>query len=262
LLLEAIHSVFGYDFRQYARSTLKRRLKEVAAKRGLASLSELQGRVLRDPELLNAVVTALSVQVSSFFRDSHFFLAFRRKVVPFLKTYPSLRLWHAGCATGEEVYSTAIVLMEEQLLNRSQIYATDVNVDALDAASRGGYTAETISSSELGYKASGGNRSLADYFQVVGKRARFREDFKERINFFRHNLVTDNSFKEFHVILCRNVLIYFGKPLQDRVHEILYNSLVPFGVLGLGAHETLHLTPKQKRYRTLDDMARLYRRMD
>ncbi len=257
LLLEGIHRVFGYDFRQYARKTVKRRLKEVMDKRRVATVSELQGRVFRDPDMLAAVVSALSVQVSSFFRDGKFYLAFRRKVVPILKTYPSVRIWHAGCATGEEVYSMAMLLTEEGVFNKSQIYATDLNSDALEMAARGRYLLGHVSASQISYKESGGLRSIGAYFQNMGNHAGVMEELRQRITFFRHNLVTDRSFNDFHVVLCRNVLIYFAKPLQDRVHELLYESLVRLGILGLGANETLHLTPKQKHYRAFDELARL-----
>jgi chemotaxis protein methyltransferase CheR len=262
LLLEGIHRLFGYDFRQYARSTVKRRLTEIMVKEHLGDVSELQGKLLRNPELLDAVVAALSIQVSSLFRDSKFYLAFRRKAIPILRTYPSVRIWHAGCANGEEVYSLAILLAEEGLLNKCQVYATDLNVVALETASNGVYPVANITKSEGSYDATGGSRSLRDYFQTVGNEARILPSLKDRITFLEHNLVTDASFNEFHVILCRNVLIYFSKPLQDRVHELLYEILVRLGILGLGATDTLDLTPKTKHYRALEESARLYRRID
>jgi chemotaxis protein methyltransferase CheR len=262
LLLEGIHRLFGYDFRQYARATVKRRLIEVMIKRRLENLSELQGKILRDSQALNAVVSALSIQVSSLFRDAKFYSAFRRKAIPILKTYPSVRIWHAGCASGEEVYSMAILLAEEGVLNRCRLYATDLNVNALETASRGLYSTASVTEAENSYRASGGSRSLSDYFQTSGKGVDVHSGLRERITFFPHNLATDGSFNEFHVILCRNVLIYFGKPLQDRVHKLLYDSLVRLGILGLGANETLHLTPKAKYYRPLDERAHLYRRID
>jgi chemotaxis protein methyltransferase CheR len=262
LLLEGIHRLFGYDFRQYARSTVKRRLTEIMAQQSLGNVSELQGKLLRNSELLNAVVAALSIQVSSLFRDDKFYLAFRRKAIPILRTYPSIRIWHAGCATGEEVYSLAILLTEEGLFNKCQVYATDLNIAALETASRGVYPVANLTKSENSYGATGGSGSLRDYFQIVGNEARVLSNLTDRITFFEHNLVTDASFNEFHVILCRNVLIYFSKPLQDRVHNLLYESLVRLGILGLGSNETLHLTPKEKHFRALDEAGRLYRRID
>src|ERR1051326_1426519 len=262
LLLDAIQRLYGYDFRQYARSTVERRLIEIRLREGFRNLSELQGTALRDAGILNDVISALSIQVSSLFRDAGFYLAFRRKVIPLLRTYPSIRIWHAGCATGEEVYSTAILLAEEGLITKCRLYATDLNVDALETASNGVYPKSDLVGCEGSYQQAGGSKSLADYFDINGGAGHVRETLRERITFFQHNLVTDTSFKDFHVILCRNVLIYFNKPLQDRVHELLYLSLVRFGILGLGANETLHLTVKEKRYRALDETARLYRRVD
>lgn len=262
LLLEGIYRLFGYDFRQYARSTIKRRLSEITKGCGLDNFSELQSKTLRDSALLKSVVSALSVQASSFFRDPGFYTALRRKAVPILRTYPSVRVWHAGCAAGQEVYSTAILLEEEGLLGRCHLYATDINPDGLNTGSRGSYPAAGIKSSEHHYSQAGGQRNLTDYFEMSGRDAHVRPELKKRITFFEHNLATDHSLNEFHLILCRNVLIYFAKPLQDRVHRLLYDSLVRLGVIGLGANETLHLTPKEKHYRPLDDSARLYRRID
>ena len=213
-------------------------------------------------EHLDKVVSSLSIQVSSLFRDPRFYLAFRQRAVPLLRTYPSIRIWHAGCATGEEVYSMAILLTEEALFNKCRLYGTDLNPDALATASRGSYAAPHIARSERDYKEAGGTRSLSDYFQISGKEATILQSLQGRVTFFQHNLVTDASFNDFHVIFCRNVLIYFSRPLQDRVHELLYHSLVRFGVLGLGANERLHITPREKHYRSLDETARLYRRTD
>lgn len=262
LLLEGIHRIFGYDFRQYARSTIRRRLGEIRTKRRLHNLSELQGQALRDPELLNEIVSALSVQVSSFFRDARFYLAFRRHVVPILKTYPSVRIWHAGCATGEEVYSIAIVLHEEGLLDKCRLYATDINTNALKTASSGAYTQADVAVSETAYHRAGGTGRLLNYFQSSGEEAPVVPELKNRVTFFQHNLVTDDSFNEFHVILCRNVLIYFDKGLQNRIHLLIYNSLVRLGILGLGANETLHGTARETHYKPLEETARLYRRVD
>jgi chemotaxis protein methyltransferase CheR len=262
LLLEGIFRLFGYDFREYARTSVKRRLSHIMTKEHLHNLSELQGRLLRDHKLLQAVASALSIQVSSLFRDAEFYLAFRRKAIPLLRTYPSVRIWHAGCATGEEVYSMAILLFEENLLGKCRIYATDVNADALEAASQGVYRSANVHGAAQDYSMGGGNKSLKEYFHFEGRDARVAPHLKERMTFHRHNLVTDGTFNEFHAILCRNVLIYFNKPLQNRVHELLYDSLVRLGILGLGANETMHLTPKEKHYRCLDEAARLYRRID
>lgn len=222
-----------------------RRLMEITSREGLHNLSELQGKLLRDTGVFNKVVSALSIQVSSFLRDGKFYRSFRRKVIPILRTYPSVRIWHAGCATGEEAYSIAILLAEEGLLEKCQLYATDLNVEALEIAASGAYPCHGMLSSEASYHEAGGSRSLKEHFQISGSEAVVRHTLRSRITFVQHNLVTDTSFNEFHVILCRNVLIYFSKPQEDRVHELLYASLVRLGVLGLGANETLHLTPRE-----------------
>lgn len=262
LLLEGLYRVFGYDFRQYARSTVKRRLGEIMRSGGFDNLSQVQGRALRDPAFLDSLVSSLSIQASGFFRDPKFYAALRRKAVPILRTYPFVRVWHAGCAGGEEVYSTAIVLQEEGLLGRCHLYATDINDEALKTGALGVYSAAAIKASAHHYVQAGGSASLTDYFDMAGREASVRPDWKKRITFVEHNLATDQSFNDFHLILCRNVLIYFSKPLQDRVHKLLYDSLVHLGIIGLGANETMHLTPKEKHYRPLDEQARLYRRID
>jgi chemotaxis protein methyltransferase CheR len=204
-------------------------------------------------------MSALSIRASGFFRDAGFYRAFREKAVPLLRTYPFVRIWHAGCANGEEVYSLGIVMHEEGLLDKCDFYATDVNAAALEAGDSGVYRRNLISSSEQTYKDSGGKRSLSSYFDNDG---RIDGSIKKHVSFMRHNLVTDGSFNEFNVIFCRNVLIYFSRPLQDRVHELLYSSLTHFGILGLGANETVKLTRREKHYRALDEANKLYRRID
>ena len=262
LLLEGVFRLFGYDFRQYAPGTLKRRVSALVAEEGLSSVSELQGRVFRDPDLLQRLMSALSVRASGFFRDAKFYGAFREKAVPMLRTYPFIRIWHAGCANGEEVYSMAILMQEEGLFEKCDFYATDIDSSALKAAGRGVYSRPVVVSSTESYREAGGKTSLTDYFSISGRDARIKAELKERVTFMRHNLVTDGSLNEFNVILCRNVLIYFAKPLQNRVHELLYSSLTRFGILGLGANETLNVTPREKHYKALDGGSKLYRRID
>jgi chemotaxis protein methyltransferase CheR len=262
LLLQRVYDVHGYDFRQYARGSLKRRVAEIIAREGLRNVSELQGRVLRDSELFHGLVCDLTVQVSSFFRDSDFFQAFRRRAVPILRTYPSIRIWHAGCATGEEAYSLAMILSEEGLLHKCRFYATDINSQSLERAALGAYSIGEVGEADRSYRESGGALSLWEYFQPAPGGVQIVPDLKDRITFFQHNLATDGSFNDFHVIVCRNVLIYFSRPLQDRVHELFYNSFVRFGILGLGANETIDLTPKSHKYRPLDENSWLYRRIE
>jgi len=262
LLLEGIFRLFGYDFRQYAPGTLKRRVGALVAQEGLESVSELQGKIFRDPALLERLMGALSVQTSGFFRNAHFYRAFRDKAVPLLRTYPFLRIWHAGCATGEEVYSTAILMSEEGLLQRCVFYATDIDRSALNAAQCGVYPRSRITASEHNHKESGGKGALTEYFDLSSREGTVITGLREKVTFMTHNLVTDGSLNEFNVILCRNVLIYFSKPLQQRVHELLYASLTRFGILGLGAHENLSLTPMERHYQALDENSKLYRRTD
>ena len=262
LLLEGVFRLFGYDFRQYASGTLKRLVSALVQQEGLSSVSELQGRIFRDPDLLQRLMSALSVRASGFFRDADFYRSFRENAIPMLRTYPFVRIWHAGCANGEEVYSMAILMQEEGLLEKCDFYATDVDLPALKAAERGTYSRSAVVSSTESHKASGGKRALTDYFRISGRDAHIESDFKERMTFMRHNLVTDGSLNEFNVVFCRNVLIYFAKPLQNRVHQLLYESLTRFGILGLGANETLKLTPREEHYKALDEGSKLYRRVD
>jgi len=262
LLLEGVFRLFGYDFRQYSPTSVKRRLKEMVAVDHLDSISSLQERVFRDPDMLNRLVSSMSIQASHLFRDPKFFLAFRRKAVPLLRTYPLIRIWHAGCANGEEVYSMAILLKEEDLLNKSLLYATDINVEALQIALHGAYSTQHIEACERNYKEAGGRASLASYFEREGRKSRITKDLRDHIVFTRHNLVTDGSFNEFNVILCRNVLLYFTQELRNRVHALLHGSLMRFGLLALGAQETIRFTTFEKQYRPLDEENNLYRRVN
>jgi chemotaxis protein methyltransferase CheR len=261
LLLEGVFRIFGYDFRQYSRRSVRRRLTDLAREESLKSISSLQEKVFRNEDTLNRLISALAVQVSHLFRDPAFFLAFRRTAIPLLRTYPSIRIWHAGCSTGEEVYSMAILLKEEGVFERSRIYATDINDASLAIARHGEYTASEIKDTEENYIRAGGKRSLRDYFAIEGNKAVVDSSLRKNMMFTRHNLVTDGSFNEFHAILCRNVLIYFTQELAERVHELLFHSLVRFGILALGAKESLQFLAREKSYRALDEEARLYRRV-
>jgi chemotaxis protein methyltransferase CheR len=261
LLLQAVYERFGYDFRDYALSSLRRRVRQFLRDEELASPSALQERVLHEPGAVERLLSALSVSVTSLFRHPGFYRAFRQRAVPILRTYPVVRVWHAGCATGEEVYSMAIVLREEGLFERSQIYATDMNPAALRQAVAGTVGVSTLREAGSCYMLGGGRGSLAEYYELEGTRARFDASLRRNVVFAEHNLVTDRSFNEFNVIMCRNVLIYFNRPLQERVHSLLYDSLGRRGFLGLGNRETTRFTPYEGRYEVVDWADRLYRKI-
>ncbi|MEA2447044.1 MAG: chemotaxis protein methyltransferase CheR [Actinomycetota bacterium] len=261
LLLEGIYRKYRLDFRNYARASLKRRLWHRAHEEGLRTLSALQEKVLREPDCMERLLLALSINVTSMFRDPSFYRAFREKVVPMLRTYPFLRIWHAGCSTGEEVYSIAILLQEEGLLDRTRIYATDVNVSVLKRAKDGVFPLAKMQEYTENYMAAGGKRAFSDYYVSAYEGARFQRSLMENTVFAQHNLVSDASFNEFNVIMCRNVMIYFAKPLQEQVHELFYKSLGMFGVLALGHKESIRFTRLEERYEVLDPLEKLYRRI-
>src|SRR5947209_15133386 len=237
LLLEGIHRHYGFDFRGYAYSSLKRRLWRVMAEEHLSTVSELQSRVLHDEACMERLLRALSINVTAMFRDPDFFVAFRDKVAPLLRTYPFIRIWNAGCSTGEETYSLAILLHEEGLYERTRIYATDINDSVLERARAGSFPLEKMREYTENYLHAGGVDEFSRYYEAEGETAHFASDLREQIVFAQHNLVSDAPFNDFNVIVCRNVMIYFGKALQDRVHELFYESLQPFGVLALGHKE-------------------------
>jgi chemotaxis protein methyltransferase CheR len=261
LLLESIYSRYGYDFREYAYASLKRRIWNVVKAEGVSTISGLTEKILHDPACMERFLLAVSVHVTSLFRDPGFFLTFRRRVVPLLRTYPFIRIWHAGCSSGEEVYSMAILLQEEGLYERCRIYATDMNESVLKQAMEGIFPLECLTEYTAHYVKAGGTRSLADYYTSGYGSAIFRASLKENIVFSQHNLATDRSFNEFNVILCRNVMIYFKKSLQNRVHDLLYDSLAMFGILGLGSKETLQFTAHETDYEQLECGWKLYRRI-
>jgi chemotaxis protein methyltransferase CheR len=261
LLLEGIFRQYGFDFRSYAYSSLKRRLWKRVTAEGLRTISELQDRVLHDPAMMEKLLLDLSINVSAMFRDPTFYKAFREKVVPVLRTYPFVRLWHAGCSTGEEVYSMAILLEEEGLYDRARIYATDINEVVLQTAKSGIYPVEKMQEYTQNYIRAGGKRSFSDYYIAKYDAAIFSSALTRNVVFSQHNLVTDRSFAEFNVILCRNVMIYFDRKLQDRVHSLFYDSLVQFGFLGLGSKESLKFSKYEDCYEEIDMRDKIYRRV-
>jgi chemotaxis protein methyltransferase CheR len=260
LLLEAIYRRYRHDFRHYARPTLRRRLSQALPAFECESLSLLQHRVLHDPTLLAPVLSYLTVQVSDMFRDPAFFLAVRTRVVPVLRTYPSLKIWVAGCGTGEEVYSLAILLEEEGLLDRTILYATDVSSEALRAAEQGVYAVARAQTFSRNYQLAGGQRSLSDYYAAAYDAVAFDRRLRQNVVFSDHSLATDNVFAEVHFVTCRNVLIYFDDELRDRAVGLFRESLVRKGFLALGARENLSRSRHAAGFLEIDRENRVYER--
>jgi chemotaxis protein methyltransferase CheR len=261
LLLEAIYQHYGYDFRGYALASLKRRLWRRAHAEGVGTLSGLQERVLHDASTMDRLLHDLSINVTSMFRDPSFYAAFREQVVPLLRTYPFIRIWNAGCSTGEETFSLAILLTEEGLYDKTRIYATDINDRVLERARSGRFPLERMQDYTANYLRAGGRDEFSRYYTVEGEMANFSEELGSRVVFAGHNLVSDGGFNEFNAIICRNVMIYFGKGLQDRVHQLFYESLETFGVLALGHKESIKFTSLEQRYEELNVRERLYRKI-
>jgi len=261
LLLEAVHRRYGFDFRQYAQASLKRRLWRRLHAEHLETISELQAKLLHDPACMERLLLDLSINVTSMFRDPSFYLAFREKVVPALRTYPFTRIWCAGCSTGEEVYSLAILLEEEGLYERTRIYATDINENVLATARGGVFPLANMQQYTQNYIKGGGKHDFSRYYVAAYDGAQFARSLTDNIVFAQHNLAMDRGFNDFNVILCRNVMIYFDKPLQDRVHTLFYESLETFGILALGHKEALTFTPFVESYEELDVPERIYRKV-
>jgi chemotaxis protein methyltransferase CheR len=261
LLLEGIHRKYGFDFREYAFSSLRRRLWKQIEEEGLETVSALQERVLHDPSAMERLLLNLSVNVTAMFRDPTFYRVFREEVVPVLRTYPFVRIWHAGCSTGEEVHSMAIVLQEEGLYERARIYATDINESVLRIARTGIFPLEKMQEYTQNYLRAGGTRSFSEYYTAAYDGALFSPALRERVVFAQHNLATDRSFSEFNVIVCRNVMIYFDRSLQGRVHDLFYESLPMYGLLALGAKESIRLSPHETQYEVIDAREKIYRKV-
>jgi chemotaxis protein methyltransferase CheR len=242
LLINAIYQSYHYDFRGYAPASLRRRLKAAMLRFECPTLSRLQDRVMHEPAVFPALLDFLTVQVSEMFRDPGYFRALRRDVVPMLRTYPSLKLWVAGCSAGEEAYSLAILLQEENLLSKSLIYATDINPRTLQSAAAGIYDVDRIAGFTANHQKSGGTSSLSDYYTAAYGRAVFDKSLKDHIVFSDHSLATDSVFAEVHLVSCRNVLIYFNRELQDRAVNLFRESLCRQGFLGIGAKESIRFT--------------------
>jgi chemotaxis protein methyltransferase CheR len=261
LLTEGIYQHYGFDFRDYSLPSLKRRIWKRIYAEGLSTISGLQEKVLHDPSSMERLLLDLSINTTAMFRDPTFYLAFRQKVVPVLRTYPFVRIWHAGCSTGEEVYSMAILLYEEGLYDRCRIYATDINEAVLQRAKEGIFPINTMRENTSNYIAAGGTGTFSEYYVAKYDYAIFRPSLRENVVFAQHNLVTDASFNQFNVIFCRNVLIYFNNQLQDRVQQLFLESLEMFGILGLGKKETIRYSAVTDNYEIIDEEERLYRRI-
>jgi chemotaxis protein methyltransferase CheR len=261
LLLEGIFRHYGFDFRNYAMSSLRRRVRNFVRDQDIATISLLQDRLLHDRAWMDRFFYALSVNVSAMFRDPPFYRTFRKEVIPLLRTYPFIRIWQAGVSMGEEVYSLAILLQEEGLYDRCRIYATDINDAVLKKAKEGIYQLELMQTYTNNYIRAGGTRSFSDYYTAAYDRVILKSSLRDNVVFAQHNLASDASFNEFHVILCRNVMIYFNSQLQSQVHHLLHDSLVMFGILGLGSKETMKFSPYEYAYQEIDNTSRLYRRI-
>jgi chemotaxis protein methyltransferase CheR len=261
LLLEAVFRRYGLDFRQYAQASLKRRLYRRMHAEGLETLSQLQDRLLHDPPSMERLLVDLSINVTSMFRDPSFYVAFRERVVPVLHTYPFTRIWCAGCSTGEEVFSLAILLHEEGLYEHTRIYATDINERVLQTARDGVFPLERMKQYTQNYIKAGGKGDFSQYYTAAYDSVVFSRSLTENVVFAQHNLAMDRSFNEFNVILCRNVMIYFDKALQDHVHTLFYESLETFGLLALGHKESINFTRYADRYESIDLDERIYRKV-
>lgn len=261
LLLTGIARRWGYDFRGYSPASLRRRVRKAVTNEGVSSLSALQERVLHRPESLQRFISTLSVQVTGMFRDALVYRALRKQVLPILRTYPFVRVWHAGCSSGEEAYSLAILLAEEGLLDRCRIYATDISDELLQRARRGVVSLHDMKDYTTAYHRAGGKGVFSSYYLADQKNAILSEELRRAVVFSQHNLVSDGSFNEFQLILCRNVMIYFSEELRERVHRLLYDSLVHLGVLALGIKESMRYTSFAGRYEPLTESLGLYRRV-
>lgn len=259
-LLEAIYQKYGYDFRQYAEAHIKRRIMNRMAMSGLEDISQMQFKVLNDETFASQLLQDLSITVTEMFRDPDFYRSLRENVIPFLKTYPFIKIWHAGCSTGEEVYSVSILMQEEGLYDRTTIYATDFNQQALSQAKEGIFSNEMMKEYTANYQFAGGREPFSGYYTSDSDNVIMNQSLKKNIVWANHNLVTDSVFAEVHLILCRNVLIYFDSNLQNKVQKLFYNSLINGGVLCLGSKENLRFTDFYEEYTELDKKQRVFKK--
>jgi chemotaxis protein methyltransferase CheR len=262
LLIDAVYHLYHYDFRGYAAASLRRRLKAALAALQCETVAQLQDRLMHEPEIFPALLDHLTVQVSEMFRDPAYFRALRQQVVPFLRTYPSVKVWVAGCSSGEEAYSLAVLLREEGLLPRTLIYATDINPRTLQRAEAGIYSIDRIAGFTTNHRESGGTSSLSDYYTAAYGRAILDKSLRDHIVFSDHSLATDSVFAEVHLVSCRNVLIYFNRDLKDRALGLFRDSLCRHGFLGIGSKESLRFSALAGAFQTFAVEARIYRKAD
>lgn len=260
LLLSGIYKRYGYDFRDYAAASIRRRILNFARTEDLSTISAVLEKVLHDAKAMDRFVHSLTVNVTSMFRDPQFFDAIRKKVVPFLKTYPLVRIWNAGCSSGEEAYSMAILLQEEGIYDKCRIYATDMNESVLRQAKSGIFHISHMKDYTDNYIQSGGTRSFSEYYTAKFDHVILAQSLRKNIIFAQHNLVSDRSFNEFNLIILRNVLIYFNGDLRQRVLTLVHESLMPLGFLTLGKRESLGFTNHESDYHELDSAEKIYRR--
>jgi len=261
LLLEGVFRCYGFDFRNYAPASLKRRIWQAIREENLTTIAAFHEKILRDQACMERFAFTLAINVTSMFRDPSFYRVFRERVVPRLRTYPFVRIWLAGCSSGEEVYSMAILLDEEGIYERCRIYATDMSQEVISRARTGIYALARMKEYTINYQQAGGSCSFSDYYTARYEKAVFRQGLKKNVVFAVHNLVTDASFNEFNVIFCRNVMIYFNRTLQEHVYGLFHESLSTFGYLGLGSKESLVFDPWASCYEAVDDREQLYRRV-
>ncbi|WP_037577074.1 CheR family methyltransferase [Sporocytophaga myxococcoides] len=261
-LLMAIMGRYSYDFSGYSRASMNRRISRFMINKNLETVSELKFRILADTGYFESFLEEVTVNVTEMFRDPSFYLSLRKNVVPYLKTYPYVRVWDAGCSTGEETYSLAMLLKEESVLTKSRIYATDINGKVLQTAKEGIYPISCMKEYSRNYLEAGGLFSLSDYYHARYNRAIMDSELSKNFLFSIHNLVHDGSFNEFNLILCRNVLIYFQKELQEKVLELFMDSLPVFGFLALGNKESLRFSKIEKYFQVIDQKEKIYRRIN
>jgi chemotaxis protein methyltransferase CheR len=261
LLLQAVHLKYGYDFRNYSKAHLRRRINQRLQLSGVQTISELQNKVLWDKDFFQILIQDLSITVTEMFRDPDFYAAFRKKVIPDLKTYAHIKVWHAGCSTGEEVYSLAILLKEEGLLPKTRIYATDINKQALATAKEGIYNIKEMELYSKNYLDAGGKEKLSNYYTSKYGSVLFDQTLSKNIVFADHNLVTDGVFAEINLVFCRNVLIYFDKFLQNKVLNLFTNSLIKRGFLCLGTKESLQFSDVENTFSVIDKKMKIYRKL-
>ena len=259
-LLEAFFQKYSYDFRQYSEAHIRRRIMNRMSMSGFENIEQMQSRLLTDEVFASEFLQDLSIKVTEMFRDPDFYRSFRENVIPILKTYPFVKIWHAGCATGEEAYSVAILLQEEGLYDRTTIYATDFNQQALSQAKEGIFSNKMMKEYTTNYQLSGGKESFSDYYTSNYDSVIMNKSLKRNIVWANHNLVTDSVFAEVHVILCRNVLIYFDKNLQNKVQRLFHDSLINGGILCLGSKEGIRFTDLAEEYSELDKKQRIFKK--